>query len=216
MENNYQLSRIHNYVNGAMSAEDMYALECEALADPFLQDAIDGYKLQNGVNVRQLSLLQQRLATRVEAQTKSRNKYFYSWQRLAIGMTAGVMFITVCSLLILRYLPRAKDNSIKEIMISDAIYDYSVSPFFNVNDVLPVGGWDSLYEALNLSYSNPLNYVGRLHVEFEIDPDKKIINLQISDRDFQADDELMSIIRHKIKWEGNKASFYLDIHKISL
>ncbi len=50
MENNYQLTRIHNYVMGLMSKEEMYDMEREALNDPFLQDAIDGYKLQQGVD----------------------------------------------------------------------------------------------------------------------------------------------------------------------
>ncbi len=52
MENNYQLSRIHNYIHGLMTKEDMFQLEREALEDPFLQDAIDGYRLQNGVDAR--------------------------------------------------------------------------------------------------------------------------------------------------------------------
>lgn len=46
MENNYQLSRIQNYISGLMNKEEMFQLEKEALEDPFLQDAIEGYRMQ--------------------------------------------------------------------------------------------------------------------------------------------------------------------------
>src|SRR5690606_41855039 len=92
MENNYQLTRIHNYVMGLMSKEDMYDMEREALNDPFLQDAIDGYKLQQGVDSHQLSILQQRLAKKIEAKAEDKKRRFYNWQRLTVGMAAAVLF----------------------------------------------------------------------------------------------------------------------------
>lgn len=216
MDNNYQLSRIHNYINGLMSKEDMYAFEHEALEDPLLQDAIDGYKMQQGVDVKQISLLQQRLTTRVEAQGGERSKRFYSWQRLTIGLAAAVMFITVCSLLLIRYIPRINEAKMKEIVISDAIYDYSISPYNANSNALPVGGWEKLYEVLNLGYSNYLNYQGTLLVEFQLDAAKNVIDLRISGHNFEQDEELMDIIRNKIKWTGSQGSFNLEIHKISL
>jgi len=214
MENNYQLSRIHNYVNGLMNKEDMYALEREALEDPFLQDAIDGYKLQNGVDVKQLSLLQQRLSSRVEEQMHSRSKRFYSWQRLAIGAAAAVMFITVCSLLLIRYLPKHKTVDMKEVVFKDAIFDYFVYPVNAESDVFPDKGWEQLYDMLNTKYSNSHDFEGKLDIQFKVDSNKKAYNIQIKGLD--KDEELEDILRNKIKWNGSNAHFELEISKIEL
>lgn len=216
MENNYQLSRIHNYVNGLMSKEDMYVLEREALEDPFLQDAIDGYRMQNGVDTKQLSILQQRLATRVQEQIGNRNQRFYSWQRLAIGMTAGVMFITVCTLILLRYLPNHQTVDMKEVVITDVAYEYTVTPFNVDGNVSPVGGWESFYKLLYTQYSNNQNYNGSLHITFDVDADKKANNIQIKGLKFDYDEELVDIIRNKIKWQGTKGDFALEMSQIGL
>src|SRR5690606_32814493 len=125
MENNYQLSRIHNYVHGLMSRDEMHALEREALDDPFLQDAIDGYRLQNGVDAKQLSILQQRLATRVQEQANDKNRRFYSWQRVAVGMAAGVMFMVVCTLLLMKYFPQNRNATLTEVEIMP-VKEYNV------------------------------------------------------------------------------------------
>lgn len=215
MENNYQLSRIHNYVNGLMSKDEMHALEDEALNDPFLQDAIDGYKLQQGVDVRQLSLLQQRLATRIEDQSTHRNKRFYSWQRLAIGMAAGVMFIIACSLILLRYIPRQQILDMKEVVMKDAVYEYEIITKEGYS-VLPVGGWDVLYEILNKKYSNSGNYSGELTVRFNVDENKRATDIMISGDGFESDEELIEVIRKDVKWDGEQAYFILVIKKIDL
>lgn len=216
MENNYQLSRIHNYVNGLMTKDDMYALEREALEDPFLQDAIDGYKLQNGVDIKQLSLLQQRLATRVKEQSNNRNKRFYNWQRLAIGMTAGVMFITVCSLLLIKYIPQKKSVDIKEVIITDAVFEYEAVPVQAENNVVPVKGWGALYEVLNVHYSNSQHYVGALDIHFDVDSNNKAYNIVIEGNNFQKDEELEDLLRNKLQWKGGRAHFKLDMYKIDL
>lgn len=216
MENNYQLSRIHNYVNGLMSKEDMYTLEREALEDPFLQDAIDGYRMQNGVDAKQLSLLQQRLATRVEQHSSSQHKRFYNWQRLAIGMAAGVMFITVCTLLLIRYIPNHNKTDLKEVLITDALYEYDVMPLTDQNDVFPVGGWEKFYEVLNTKYANHQNYKGTLDIRFDVDASKKANNIIISGANFDNDKELIDLIRNSITWNGQKAHFSVKIYQISL
>jgi len=212
MENNYQLSRIHNYVNGLMSKEDMYALEREALEDPFLQDAIDGYKLQNGVDPKQLSLLQQRLSSRVEEHSNNRVKRFHSWQRLAIGAAAAVMFVTVCSLLLIRYLPKYKTVDMKEVVFKDAVFDYLVYPINSESDVFPDKGWEQLYDMLNAKYSNSHNFEGKLDIQFKVDQNKRAYNIEI--KGLAKDEELEDILRNKIKWKGSNAHFELDISKI--
>lgn len=214
MENNYQLSRIHNYVHGLMNREEMHALEREALEDPFLQDAIDGYRLQNGVDAKQLSLLQQRLATRVAEQNTTRNKQFYSWQRLAIGMAAGVMFIVVCTLVLMRYLPQQRSTNLTEVVISESTYEYKVIPNSNSNDALPVGGWEKLYNQLSSNYSNSEEFQGTLYITFEINNNQRAFNISVEGKNGVKYDELKDIIRNKIKWKGTQGDFTLDIWEV--
>lgn len=216
MENNYQLSRIHNYVNGLMSKEDMYSLEREALDDPFLQDAIDGYRLQQGVDVKQLSLLQQRLAERVETKSDHRHKRFYSWQRLAVGSAAAVMFVTVCTLLLIRYLPQQSKSNFREVVVSEKMYDYNVMPFNSESDAVPVGGWESLYKVFHSGYTNNQGYSGTLDIRFDVDLNKKPTNISISGIDFEKDEELIHILRNKVKWEGSKGHFTLYVDVVDL
>ncbi|MGN0003244.1 MAG: hypothetical protein ACI35V_07405 [Sphingobacterium composti] len=215
MENNYQLSRIHNYVHGLMSRDEMHALEREALDDPFLQDAIDGYRLQNGVDAKQLSLLQQRLATRVQEQSTSRNKRFYSWQRLAVGMAAGVMFMVVCTLLLIKYLPQNKmATEFTEVVVSESTYEYNITPNNNKNNVLPIGGWEILIDKLKSNYSNSEDFEGSLYITFKVDEHHKAYDISINGKDSVKFEELQDIIRNKIKWDGSEADIILDISKI--
>lgn len=214
MENNYQLSRIHNYVHGLMSRDEMHALEREALDDPFLQDAIDGYKLQQGVDAKQLSILQQRLATRVLEQATAKNRRFYSWQRLAIGMAAGVMFMIVCTLLLLKYLPQQKSAKLTEVVISESTYDYLVIPNNIINDVSPIGGWEKLYDHLLSNYSNSEEFQGRLRVTFKVNDSHKAYDISIEGDDLAEYEELKDIFRNNIKWKGSQADFILEISKV--
>jgi len=43
----YNIMHISSYVNGTMSREDMYAFEKAMLADPFLEDAVEGFRASN-------------------------------------------------------------------------------------------------------------------------------------------------------------------------
>lgn len=215
MENNYQLSRIHNYVNGLMSKDDMYALEREALEDPFLQDAIDGYKMQNGVDTKQLSLLQQRLATRLQTHEQGKNRRFYSWQRLAIGMAAAVMFVTVCTLVLMRYLPKQKAADLKEVVLSEFVYDYHITPNHASNNAVPIGGWDILQEKLVGNYSNGQSFDGQVSISFKVDANQKATDIVIVGYGFEKDEELEDIIRNKVKWEGSQGDFILNIRKVN-
>src|SRR5690606_24444177 len=105
MNSSYHIVRIQRYLNGELSRDEMYELEREALGDPLLQDAIDGYRMQKEVSHRRLSLLQQRLAARIERQAKERDAFFFGWQRLGVAATACVLMVVVLVLLWLRNHP---------------------------------------------------------------------------------------------------------------
>lgn len=211
MENNYQLSRIQNYISGLMSKEDMYALEKEALNDPFLQDAIEGYSMRNGVDIKELSLLQKRLHARVQEQDDIKTKQFYSWQRLGIGLTAAVIFISVCILFFMRDLSTStRAVETKEVIVGDQLFDYEILDIVNVK---PVEGWETFQSLLSSTYSNSSGYTGELLVSFSIKANR-VSNLKISGNGYQKDDELESLIRNTILWEGKSGHFKIHISSL--
>lgn len=204
MENNYQLSRIHNYIHGLMSREEMHALEREALEDPFLQDAIDGYKMQQGVDVKSLSLLQQRLERRIAEHTQRKNRFYFSWQRLAIGMVAAVMFIAVCTLLLIRYLPNRQHTNVTEVELMDDVLTQAVVHALPDGDAQPVGGWEAFSAFVSEHYSG-VNMEKRLEVRFKVGQDGLPYDIQpqIAKR-HQIHGEILQILQKGPKWQGKE------------
>lgn len=99
MDSNYNIIRIQRYLEGRLSKEEMYEIEREALDDPFLSDALEGYGMQAEVNHGKLSLLQQRLAQRIEGKQEEKNRFYFTSQRLAVASVAAVLFVLALVLL---------------------------------------------------------------------------------------------------------------------
>ncbi len=216
MENNYQLSRIHNYVNGLMNREEMHALEREALEDPFLQDAIDGYGLQEGVDVKQLSLLQQRLATRTAEQSIGKSKRFYGWQRLAIGATAAVMFVTICTLLLLRYLPQQKSKLTEVELMQDQVFSIALANTGQF-DGEPVIGWAKYELYLTHDYTGRGHKEGEVLVRFKVDEQGKPFQLSIDGKeDLTEYAELVKLLEDGPKWRGQEVEMRIDLHQLKM
>ncbi|MBD1434555.1 hypothetical protein H8B06_17150 [Sphingobacterium sp. DN00404] len=204
MENNYQLSRIHNYIHGLMSREEMHALEREALEDPFLQDAIDGYKMQQGIDVKSLSLLQQRLERRIAEHAQRKNRFYFSWQRLAIGMVGAVMFIAVCTLLLIRHLPNRQHANMTEVELMDDALTQTVVHALPGGDAQPLGGWESFSAFVSEHYSG-VNMEKRLEVRFKVASDglpydirPRVVKSQ------QIYEEIIQVLQKGPKWEGKE------------
>lgn len=204
MENNYQLSRIHNYIHGLLSREEMHALEREALEDPFLQDAIDGYKMQQGVDVKSLSLLQQRLERRIAEHAQLKNSFYFSWQRLTIGMVAAVMFIAVCTLLLIRYFPNKQRSNVTEVELMDDTLIRTAVYSLPAGDAQPIGGWEAYSAFVSENYSG-VNTEKRLEVYFKIGQDGVPYDIQPQiDPSEQIHDEIVHILRSGPKWKGKE------------
>lgn len=202
MENNYQLSRIHNYIHGLMSREEMHALEREALEDPFLQDAIDGYDMQQGVDVKSLSLLQQRLERRIAAHAQRKNRFYFSWQRLAIGMVSAVMFIAVCTLLLIRHLPNKQQSGVTEVELMDDVLTQTVVHALPAGDAQPIGGWEAFSAFVSEHYSGA-NIAKRLEVRFKVAPDGRPYDIQPEVvKSQQIYEEIIQVLQKGPKWEG--------------
>ena len=211
MENNYQLTRIHNYVMGLMSKEEMYEIEREALNDPFLQDAIDGYRLQRGVDSHQLSILQQRLAKKIASKADDKKRRFYSWHRLTIGMAAAVLFLVASSLILFKYMVNHTHEKNTEVILMDENMKVQSTIMDNANAV-PKEGWEKFNEELN-SELRDVQASGRLTITFEV-IDGIAENLQISPaKDQELVEVLSNFMDQKVRWKGEKGGIILDIQK---
>lgn len=170
MNTHFQLTRIQNYLSGRMNAAEMHALEREALEDPFLQDALEGYKLQQGVDAKQLSLLQQRLARRVERKAVERNQQFFSWQRLAIGAIAGVLFVVACVFMLLKNSLFQVPTTTHDVALThpfeetiELVQSYSG----NGADAFPLNGWHHL-NSYFVAHSKVSGVKGKVLINFNI------------------------------------------------
>lgn len=218
MENNYQLSRIQNYISGLMNKEEMFQLEKEALEDPFLQDAIEGYRMQKGVDVRQLSLLQQRLNRRVEQTKSTRNAQFYTWQRLAIGCAAGVIFVVLIAFIYFRNFtsPSSRTTEVELINPENKI---AIEPLLTGGDASPIGGWNAFEQYLQKN-TQVRNLHGKIVVQFSVDKNGKLTNFIFDGQPNETlKKEVLRLIEQGPKWQGNQGKliilFPADEHNFS-
>ncbi len=182
----------------------MHALEREALDDPFLQDAIDGYKMQQGVDVKSLSLLQQRLERRIAEHAQRKNRFYFSWQRLAIGMVGAVMFIAVCTLLLIRHLPNGQNTNVTEVELMDDALTQTVVHSLPTGDAQPVGGWEAFSAFVSTHYSG-VNTEKRLKVRFKVGQDGLPYDIQPQvGKNQPIYEEIIQVLQKGPKWEGKE------------
>ncbi|MGK6349810.1 hypothetical protein [Parapedobacter sp. DT-150] len=211
MNNHYHIIRIQQYLNGELGRDEMYQLEREALDDPLLQDAIDGYRMQQEVSHRQLSLLQQRLAARIAGQAKERNAFYFGWQRLAVAATACVMMVLVLVLLWMRNYPERQQTGEKEVQVELAPDARIHAAAVNAAgfDAQPRGGWQLFNEYLAES-SGGLSATGEVTLTFKIDASGKPTAVEEIGK---ADEELLAEARRLLergpKWEGKAGKIKL-------
>lgn len=82
-----------DYLDGKLDAKTMNRIEREALDDPFVAEALAGLSNSNR-SVQSLSMLQKQLAERIGNQQQHKKAAVITWQRLSIGATAAVLFVT--------------------------------------------------------------------------------------------------------------------------
>ena len=84
---------INAYLDGRLNQEEMHRLEKQALSDPFLWDALEGYEYTSDPGI-QLSILQRQLQERIVHLQENKKIYDFTWQRLSVAASASVLFIT--------------------------------------------------------------------------------------------------------------------------
>lgn len=211
MNNSYHIIRIQRYLNGELSGDEMYELEREALDDPLLQDAIDGYRLQNDVSHRQLSLLQQRLAARIAGQAKERNAFYFGWQRLGVAATACVLMVLVLVLLWMRNQPTQHKAADKEVHVELAPIEngskiHATAADGVAADAQPEGGW-AKFNSYLASGQPSVAATGKIALIFDIDAQGRPTSVQGTGN---VDSLLLAAARRLLErgpaWRGTKGA----------
>jgi len=194
----------------------MYDLEREALDDPLLQDAIDGYRLQKHVSHRQLSLLQQRLADRIAGQARERNAFYFGWQRLGVAATACVLMVLVLVLLWMRHQPVPKVTE-KEVHVELTTPEslaqvHAIAASGPGLDAYPAGGWDKFNAYLNDTLVGTA-LKGKTTLAFDINTQGVPTNIRVIDDDSDTTllSEIQQLLEHGPGWTGSKGQLEITV-----
>lgn len=88
--------KLLEYIQGKRNGKEANRLEKEAMKDPFLADAMDGYQQTTGEHIQRIKELESQIATRSER--KRRNTYAITWSitaclLLGIGISGYFIFL---------------------------------------------------------------------------------------------------------------------------
>ncbi len=84
---------IQQYLEGKLDAKAAHQLEKQALDDPFLWEALEGYSVYKDP-AADLSILQRQLHERIVHMQENKKVFDLSWQRLSVAAAAAVMFVS--------------------------------------------------------------------------------------------------------------------------
>ncbi len=216
MNTNYHIFRIQQYLNGELSKAEMYQLEREALDDPLLQDAIDGYRMQNEVSHRRLSLLQKRLAARIAGQAEKRNAFYFGWQRLGVAATACVLMVLVLVLLWIRNHPPQQEIAEKEVHVqlaspgsTTAIHAVAVEGAGL--DAFPDGGWEQFNVYLGKGMIN-VAATASITLTFDVNAHGMPTNIQgAGGTDSGLVAEVRRLLEQGPRWSGSRGGVEITL-----
>ncbi|WP_423146583.1 energy transducer TonB [Rubrolithibacter danxiaensis] len=172
--NNINYITIKNYLEGRLDEKEMYELEKQALEDPFLADAIEGYSHARLSSDSQLSILQKQLEDRIAQQQENKNVFNYTWQRLSVAAVAAVMFISAGILFWMKAsIPAQNNSSIKQVQVLPFVPNSGAE---NTADYLtsqaqPSTGWPAYNEYVKKNNRFPATEktTGEVIVAFTVD-----------------------------------------------
>lgn len=205
MGNYYDIKNIQQYLAGNLSKKEMHQLELDALKDPMLQDAIDGFESSTGVNSHQLSILQQRLQKRITQQYEERNHFYFGRQRLAIASIAGLLFIVVCILFWMIYFPIKNTNpetALKEITfnLQSKIEARAIS-----GNLEPAIGWQDYNHYLRINSQEKL--LGeKVKLTIDIRENRAASIKVVSSSSEKATLETIRLIENGPNWNGTSGT----------
>ena len=107
---------IRAYLEGKLDHENMYKLEKQALDDPFLWEALEGYAHTSNTGT-ELSILQRQLHERIVHLQENKKVFDFTWQRLSVAASASVLFITA-GILFWMNVNRSEPIAQKQVQVS--------------------------------------------------------------------------------------------------
>lgn len=202
MSKQYDILYIQQYLEGKLSAKDMHQLELDALEDGMLHDAIEGFRLSKNISHKQLSLLQQRLESRIETQQTEKNRFYFTAQRLTVASVAGVMLIVIGVLFWMTSNPRVSNSPTKgsqggiEVHLQDKASTTLVS-----GSLIPKDGWVNFDDYLSVN-GVKIGEGEEISLFFEV-KDSRPHNIKIiSSNNQQVSLELIKLLQEGPLWEG--------------
>ncbi|WP_207421778.1 energy transducer TonB [Desertivirga brevis] len=149
---------IEQYLQGKLDEKKMHELERQALNDPFLADALEGYSKTDASIGPNLSLLQKQLEERIAVQQEQKNSFHFGWQRISVAAAACLLFISASILFWMKGSWNQNELGGKErkvdvsLMDPDSVQQYTSKNhqkmIHNQVPASPVGGWESFEKYL--------------------------------------------------------------------
>lgn len=203
MENNTDILLIQQYLEGKLNPGQMHELEKQALEDPFLSDALEGYAhIHNPAS--HLSILQRQLEERIAVKQENKNLFNFTWQRLSVAATAGLMFIAACILFWMnsrkRDIPAEPGTKRVEVELNQRINKAESS----APQAAPQIGWEKYqdYLAKNIRKSAAgLSAPASVSLSFSVDEQGNPINIKVVNSvTAYCDAEAIRLLKDGPKW----------------
>jgi hypothetical protein len=194
---------IRQYLEGSLDQKSMHELEKEALKDPFLADALEGYALAKQPAGQQLSLLQTQLQERIAQQQENKNVFNYSWQRLSVAATAGLLFLTACILLWIKIDKAQEYSNSRPKQVDVTLTDKKYIPAPTSGTAKPAIGWKDYNRYLVKSVGSYGTKVtpGKVTVSFQVGDDNMLRAFNIvKGIDPATDAEAIRVVKDGPKW----------------
>lgn len=201
MGNYYDINSIQQYLAGNLSRQEMHQLELDALKDPMLQDAIDGFESSKAINNHDLSILQQRLQKRITQQHEERNHFYFGRQRLAIASIAGLLFIVVCILFWMINFPIKKTE--QQLSLKEVSFDFQpeIETAVISGNLKPEIGWKDYNHYLRINCQEKL--VGeKVELAFDVINKRAVSINVVSSSSEKATNETIRLIENGPQWTG--------------
>ena len=205
MSKQYDILYIQQYLNGDLSSKDMHQLEVDALEDAMLQDAIDGFSLSKGINHKQLSLLQQRLEDRIEAQKIEKNIFYFTGQRLAIASVAGVMVIVFG---VLFWMMSSQSVSTTKDLQKGMIVHLQDKAHVSLvkGSMVPKEGWNNFEDYLTANGTG-IAEGEKVRLYFEVNENRPQNIKILSSSNKQVANKLIELLKTGPSWQGEAGEF---------
>lgn len=206
MGDSYDIIRIQQYLRGELTPQEMNALEREALEDPLLNDAIEGFT-EAGIKPHKLTLLQRRLQERVAKQPQERSRMLFNSQRLGIASVACLLFILSCVLLwMINAKSMKKNEGVQQITMELSTKDpipvgdnLFIARKLTEESASPKGGWEAFNQYVKEN-KRMLKGSNSVIVQFELDDSGKPKNIKSTKGQSPFTEEAQRLIKNGPTW----------------